>query len=173
MRFLESAPRRRVSRRRNAVKQGPQAKFGATSLGRVRLTVFAVGRLLWVGGFAGSGPVNGFRGRPPMDLAPLSKSNIAPSTAEPLACRSMDSARSARPPGARVRRTPVTAMVGPSVFGARRRYGAPLGQTWLPVSETLVLGRVFDLPEEKPETGPVPAKRTWYKRRAEVRHQRP
>ena len=34
------------------------------------------------GGFAGPGPVNGFRGRPPMDLAPSSSSNIAPSTAE-------------------------------------------------------------------------------------------
>ena len=29
-------------------------------------------QLRGVSGFAGSGPVNGFRGRPPMDLAPLS-----------------------------------------------------------------------------------------------------
>ena len=44
------------------------------------------------------------------------------------------------------------------MFGAQRSHGAPRGQTWLPVSEPLVLNWVFDFPEEKPETGPVPAK---------------
>ena len=87
------------------------------------------------GGLAGTDPVNGFRGQPPMDLAPLSSSNIAPSTAEPVACRSMDSASSARPPGARVRRTPATATEGPSVFGAQGSHGAPRGLTWVPDSE--------------------------------------
>ena len=105
-------------------------------------------------GFAGTGPVNGFRGQPPMDLAPLSSSSIAPSTAERLACRSMKSARSARPPGARVRRTPATATEEPSVIGAQRSHGPARGQTWLPVSEPVILNCVFDFPEEKPETGP-------------------
>ena len=41
------------------------------------------------GGFAELVPVRGFRGRPLMDLAPLSWSNTALSTAEPLACRSI------------------------------------------------------------------------------------
>ena len=44
------------------------------------------------------------------------------------------------------------------MFGAQRSHGAPSSQTWLPVSEPLVLNWVFNFPEEKPETGPVPAK---------------
>jgi hypothetical protein len=60
-----------------------------------------------------------------MALAPLSSSSIAPSTAERLAGRSMKTARSARPPGARVRRTPATATEGPSVIGAQRTLGPP------------------------------------------------
>src|SRR5689334_20034383 len=93
-----------------------------------------------------------------MDLAPLSSSTIAPSTTERLAYRSMNRANSARPPGARVRRTPATATEGPSVIGAQPSRREPRGQTWLPVSEPIILNRVFDFPEEKPETGPVPAK---------------
>jgi len=53
---------------------------------------------------------------------------------------------------------PVTATETPSVFGGQRSDGAPRGQTWLPVSEPLGLNWVFDFPEEKPETGCVPAK---------------
>jgi hypothetical protein len=113
-----------------------------------------VGRLRGVSGFAVSGPVNGFRGRPAMDLAPLSSTNVAPSTAEPLACRSMNSASSARPPDARVRRTSTTTTEGLSVFGARWGHRAPRGQNSLPVSELLALNWVFDFPQEKPETGP-------------------
>ena len=44
------------------------------------------------------------------------------------------------------------------MFGAQRSHGTPSGQTWIPVSEPLVLNWVFDFPQEKPETGLVPPK---------------
>ncbi len=44
------------------------------------------------------------------------------------------------------------------MIGAQRSHGPPRGQTWLRVSEPVILNCVFDYPEEKSETGPVPAK---------------
>jgi hypothetical protein len=110
------------------------------------------------GGFTGTGPVNGFHGWPPIDLAPLSWPNIASSPLVPLTCQPMDSARSGRPPGARVQRTPATATEAPSVFGAQQSHEASRGRTWLPVSEPVILNSVFDFLEEKPQAGLVPAK---------------
>jgi hypothetical protein len=65
-------------------------------------------------------------------------------------------AGSARPPGARVRRTPATATEGPSVFGAQRSHGAPRGQAWLQVSEPLVLNSVFDSAKKNRKPGLSP-----------------
>jgi hypothetical protein len=110
-------------------------------------------------------------------LAPLSSCSSDPSTAERLACRAMKSARSARPPDARVRRTPAAATEGPSVMGLSEvtdLRAARLGYrfrnpSFSPASSTSGGWRVdwfrnpsfpaaSSFPKKKTETGPVPAK---------------